>query len=74
MADATDSKSVARKGVWVQVPPRAPGPLVGEWRRLGKGCLGRVPDGRRRRVVLPAAIALGATAVCSILAVLTLFV
>ena len=21
MADATDSKSVARKGVWVQVPP-----------------------------------------------------
>ena len=24
MADATDSKSVARKGVWVRVPPRAP--------------------------------------------------
>ena len=23
MADATDSKSVVRKGVWVQVPPRA---------------------------------------------------
>jgi hypothetical protein len=23
MADATDSKSVARKGVWVQVPPPA---------------------------------------------------
>ncbi len=26
MADATDSKSVARKGVWVQVPPPAFGP------------------------------------------------
>ena len=25
MADATDSKSVVRKDVWVQVPPRAPG-------------------------------------------------
>jgi hypothetical protein len=24
MADTTDSKSVARKGVWVQIPPRAP--------------------------------------------------
>jgi hypothetical protein len=24
MADATDSKSVIRKGVWVQLPPRAP--------------------------------------------------
>jgi RNA polymerase sigma-70 factor, ECF subfamily len=24
MADATDSKSVVRKGVWVRVPPRAP--------------------------------------------------
>jgi len=23
MADATDSKSVIRKGVWVQLPPRA---------------------------------------------------
>jgi molybdopterin-binding protein len=24
MADTTDSKSVARKGVWVRLPPRAP--------------------------------------------------
>ena len=24
MADTTDSKSVARKGVWVRIPPRAP--------------------------------------------------
>ncbi len=27
MADATDSKSVARKGVWVQVPP----PVLWKW-------------------------------------------
>gem|GEM_PF-1968380 len=27
MADAADSKSAVRKGVWVQVPPRAPNPL-----------------------------------------------
>ncbi|MEY4634161.1 MAG: hypothetical protein RLZ18_1533, partial [Actinomycetota bacterium] len=27
MADATDSKSVIRKDVWVQVPPRAPGDI-----------------------------------------------
>lgn len=25
MADATDSKSVVRKDVWVRLPPRAPG-------------------------------------------------
>ncbi len=29
MADATDSKSVARKGVWVQVPPPAVSASVG---------------------------------------------
>ena len=37
MADATDSKSVVRKGVWVRVPPRAPkylpvyGPRSNAW-------------------------------------------
>ncbi len=51
MADAADSKSVARKGVWVQVPPPAlqkprerAGFVVGqpyvldpqEWQLLGK--------------------------------------
>ena len=30
MADATDSKSVARKGVWVQVPP----PAFGTWQEF----------------------------------------
>jgi hypothetical protein len=28
MADATDSKSVVRKDVWVRVPPRAPRPSI----------------------------------------------
>jgi hypothetical protein len=31
MADATDSKSVARKGVWVRVPPRAPRKSIHCW-------------------------------------------
>ena len=34
MADATDSKSVARKGVWVQVPPPAFGITIKKKRLL----------------------------------------
>ena len=34
MADAADSKSVARKGVWVQVPPPA---LQNQRERMGFG-------------------------------------
>lgn len=41
MADATDSKSVVRKGVWVRVPPRAPG-------CCDAGFLHWPPMGRRR--------------------------
>lgn len=31
MADEADSKSVARDGVWVQVPPPAPNDTVAKW-------------------------------------------
>jgi hypothetical protein len=32
MADAADSKSVARKGVWVRLPPPAPMQIPNEFR------------------------------------------
>jgi hypothetical protein len=37
MADATDSKSVVRKGVWVRVPPRAPKNDQRIWHMAGAG-------------------------------------
>lgn len=48
MADATDSKSVARKGVRVRVPPRAPrsepGPYRHRWHGVSEGVSEGVSD------------------------------
>jgi hypothetical protein len=41
MADAADSKSAVRKGVWVQVPPRAPSEQIRRVRGVGGGENGR---------------------------------
>ena len=52
MADAADSKSAVRKGVWVQVPPRAPAPPLGSPHRASPASR-TTPSGHSSRAGRP---------------------